>query len=76
MLLDVLTSLSWLTIQGRLLVFEHYLLFSQVIYIYPRMFHMILIILFQVYCTRFLQPPLKEDSGLLVLVVIMLLGIV
>jgi len=37
---------------------------------------MILIILFQVYYTKFQQPPLKEDSGLLVLVVIMLLGIV
>jgi len=77
MLLDVRTSSSWYMIQGQPLflniVCAICLFFNQVLYIYLRMFHMILITLSQVLHTKFLRPPCKGDNGWLVAAVIALL---
>ncbi len=60
-------------------IFEHSLciiiIFSQIFYVYLKMFRMILIILSQVLWTKFLQPPRKGNNGWLVVVVITLLVI-
>jgi len=52
------------------------LLFNHVFYIYPRMYCMILITWFQVWCTKFLPPLFKSTSGLLAMTSIALLVII
>jgi hypothetical protein len=79
MLLVVQTSSSWSTIQRRPLSLNSVcaicLLFSQVLYIYPRMSRITQITWFQICYTRFLWP-FKGANGWLVMVIIALLVIV